>query len=92
MKTGTELRSYDTSAMYTVVRFYNNEKGVLLSGSSGFIAMDLDTEEIAYQDEYIIGMYGTHMDILANESKAVHAGSETISVFTINGKNIVSLT
>lgn len=91
METGTELRSYDVTSSYTVVKFYNDEKGVILSGHSGFEAMDLLTEETAYKDEYIVGMYGTHMDILANETKVVHAGHDKISVFDINGKDVVSI-
>ena len=90
MVAGTEVRSYKTSGMYTVVRFYNNEQGVIMSGFSGLIAMDLETEEVAFIDEYIVGMYGTNMDILANETKIVHAGSTNVSVFDINGKDVVS--
>ena len=90
MKTGTEIRTYQTSAMYSVVRFYNNEKGVVLSGFSGLLAMDLETEEIAYNDQYIVGMYGTSMDILAQETRIVHAGVNKVSVFEVDGKDVVS--
>lgn len=91
METGTELRSYDLAGSYSMVRFYNDEKGVILTGYSRLEAMDLETEEVAYLDEYIIGMYGTHMDIIANGTKIVHAGNEKISVFDIDGKDVVSL-
>ena len=91
MDSGEEIRSYDVSSSYTVARFYNDEKGVILAGFTGFVAMDLETEEIAYQEEYLVGMYGTCMDILANGTRIVHASNDKISVFEINGKDVVSM-
>ena len=90
MKNGNEIRSYKTSNSYSLVRFYNNECGVILSGFTGLMAMDLETEEVVYNDEYIVGMYGTNMDILANGTKIIHAGGDKISLLDINGKDVVS--
>ena len=90
MKTGTEVRSYKASDMDKMARFYNNDCGVILAGFSGLMAMDLETEEVAYDNKLLIGMYGTNMDILANGTKLVHAGLKNVSVFDINGKDIVS--
>ena len=52
--------------------------------------MDLESEEIVFEDEYLIGQYGTCLDVIANGTKIVHAGSEKISVFDIIGKIVVS--
>ena len=90
MKSGTEIRSYKISNMYSVARFYDNERGVILSGFSGLMAMDLETEAVAYDNKFIVGMYGTNMDILANGTKIVHAGVNKISVFDIIEKDVVS--
>ena len=90
LENGTELRSYEVPNSFTVARFYNDDKGVILAGFSGFLAMDLETEEIAYHDEYLVGQYGTCMDIGAYGTTVVHAGASTISVFEVNGKDVVS--
>ena len=90
MKTGTEVRSYKTSNKFREARFYNNDRGVVLAGFMALMAMDLETEEVAYNYKSLIGVSGTIMDILANGTKLVHAGVLNVSVFDINGKDIVS--
>ena len=65
---------------------------MLLAGdNSTFVAMDLDTEEIIFQDDEIWGVSGTCMDLIADGKKVVHATEAKISVFDVDGRNIVSI-
>ena len=92
LEEGTEIRSYDITEGFGVARFYNNEKCVLLAGdNSTFAAMDLHTEEIIFQDDEIWGVSGTCMDLIADGKKVVHATAEKISLFDVDGSDIVSI-
>ncbi len=73
-----------------MIKFYNDDNGVIMAGFSGLTAMDLESEEILFNDEYIIGQFGNCMDLIANGTKVVHAGSEKISVFDVDGSDVVS--
>ena len=65
---------------------------MLLAGdNSTFVAMDLHTEEIIFQDDEIWGVSGTCMDLIADGKKVVHATAEKISVFDVDGRDIVSI-
>eukprot|EP00794_Sanderia_malayensis_P011746 gene11746-12966_t len=87
LTTGEELRTYDFEGYYTTMKLFNNESCVVMSGLTGLAALDLETEKILLNDK-LVGQYGTCMDLIANETKIVHAGRTQISVYDVKGKEI----
>ena len=90
MTIGEEIQSYDMDTDYSIVRCYHDDKYVVVAGSLGMFALEVDSGDIFFTDENITGTYGKCMDVIADGRKIVHLGREKVTVFDVNGKDIVS--
>lgn len=91
MTTGLEIRTYELELQFSVLKLYNDEKCIVMSGFTNLVAMDLDSEEMIYQGDYLLGQYGTCMDLIAGGTKVVHSGKDKISVFDAVGRDVVRI-
>ena len=86
---GEEIQSFDMEASYSDIRFYNEDNCVVVAGSYRIFAMELDTEEIVYEED-VDGLYGKCIDVMNDGKTMVHIGEEKVRVYQIDGQKIVS--
>lgn len=88
---GEELQSFAMETDYSDVRFYNETNCVVVAGSYGMFAIDLNTEEVVFNEEDIDGLYGKCIDIFDDGKAMVHIGPKKVKLFQIEKTQIVCL-